>query len=117
MNCVELRERKAIPSPVRLLRDLPPGRLSVPAPHPIAVMIAGRRLHSNLGPVWASRPRCWGLTTSGSSVAAAILHRAGPVDARDRLIQWFTKEISSLPLRQRWSRRLDVLAIRDPWEV
>ncbi|WP_445527454.1 hypothetical protein [Streptomyces cyslabdanicus] len=36
------------------------------------------------------------------------------VDARDRLVKWFTNEISSPPLRQRWNHRLDVLG-EDPF--
>ncbi|MCB5912399.1 TniQ family protein [Streptomyces pinistramenti] len=36
------------------------------------------------------------------------------VDARDRLTKWFTNEVSSPPLQQRWNRRLNLLG-EDPF--
>lgn len=36
------------------------------------------------------------------------------VDARDRLTKWFTNEVGSTPLQQRWNRRLNLLG-EDPF--
>lgn len=46
----------------------------------------------------------------GSHPSTALAY----IDARDRLVRWFTTEASSPPLRQRYRRRLDVLG-EDPF--